>query len=193
MFADRYDTTRVDSVENNPHLTSSAMKEYAYIHEEGQLPELFNNIPFLESFRGQQLDDILYSSYFLECEPGDIIIEEGQQDSRIFILLTGEAEVKKKDEVVARIEKSGEVFGEMAILHDERRYATVVATSPVLCLAIDQKFLNETKPEERKENASYYAAFYGFLSRVLARRLKGVTEQLAKVEHELEELKDEKL
>jgi CRP/FNR family cyclic AMP-dependent transcriptional regulator len=164
------------------------MKEFAYIHEEGKLPALLNNIPFLESFTDGHLNDILYSSYFLQCDRGDVIIEQEAEDSRIFILLAGEADVIKDGEIITTIDRSGEVFGELAIISDERRSATVQAKSDdLLCLVIDQKFLSEIKPEG--QNASYYAAFYGFLCKVLAERLKRNTKHLAEIEREVEELR----
>jgi CRP/FNR family transcriptional regulator, cyclic AMP receptor protein len=163
------------------------MKEFAYIHEEGKLPDLLANVPFFESFTAGHLNDILYSSYFIQCDPGDRIIEQGQDDARIFILLTGEIQVLKDGEVIATINQSGEIFGEIAVLSGQKRVASVVARTPTLCLVIDQQFLHELKPE--KTNASYYAAFYGFLSRVLAERLKSATARLAEVERELDDLK----
>ncbi|MEQ1750318.1 MAG: hypothetical protein ABL974_12900, partial [Prosthecobacter sp.] len=63
------------------------MKEYAYIHEEGRLPEPLTSVPFLNSFSDEQLDDVLNSSSLLQCDKDDIIIKEGTIDSRIYILL----------------------------------------------------------------------------------------------------------
>lgn len=168
-------------------LTHRCMKEFAYIHEEGKLPDLLANIPFFEQFTAGHLNDILYSSYFLQCDPGDRIIEEGQEDQRIFILLAGELDVVKQGEPVGSITKNGEVFGEVAVVSGSPRSATVEARTPALCLVIDQQFLHELKPEET--NTSYYAAFYGFLSRVMAVRLQSVSARLAEVERELEVLK----
>jgi CRP-like cAMP-binding protein len=78
----------------------------------------------------------------------------------------------------------------MSVLGDEKRAASVVARTNTLCLVIDQQFLRELKPEE--DNASYYAAFYGFISRVLAARLKKASELITRLEKELEEVKARK-
>jgi len=163
------------------------MKEFAYIHEEGKLPDLLANIPFFESFTAGHLNDILYSSYFLQCDPGDRVIEQGQEDARIFILLTGQMEAIKDGEAIGWIGNAGEVFGEVAVVSGEKRIASVVATKPSLCLVIDQQFLHELKPE--KTNSSYYAALYGFLSRVLAARVKSCGMRIAELEREVDELK----
>jgi CRP-like cAMP-binding protein len=166
------------------------MKEFAYIHEEGTLPEPLDRIPLFESFQGRHLNDILYSSYFIQADPGDEVIKEDQEDSRIFVLLTGSLEVMKNGEVLATLATAGEIFGELAAVTNEKRTASVVARSNTLCLVIDQQFLREIKPEE--DNASYYAALYGFISRVLADRLKKASVLISKLEKELEEVKRKK-
>jgi len=166
------------------------MKEFAYIHEEGTLPAPLDQIAFFGSFQGRHLNDILYSSYFIQADPGDEVIREGQEDSRIFVLLTGTLEVMKNGEALATLNTAGEIFGELAAVTNEKRTASVVARSNTLCLVIDQQFLREIKPEE--DNASYYAALYGFISRVLAARLKKASVLISRLEKELEETRHNK-
>ena len=166
------------------------MKEFAYIHEEGTLPEPLDRIPFFKSFQGRHLNDILYSSYFIQADVGDEVIRDGQEDSRIFVLLTGALDVVKNGETLAKLDAAGEIFGELAAVTDERRTASVIARSNTLCLVIDQQFLREIKPEE--DNASYYAALYGFISRVLAQRLTKASSLISRLEKELEESKGQK-
>jgi len=165
------------------------MKEYAYIHEEGNLPTALQKLPLLEDFDEKHLNDILYSSYFLECEPDDIFIEEGSVDSRIFVLLTGEVRVEKNSEKIASFNTPGDLFGEIAAFNEESRSASVIADQHSLLLVVDQKFLQEIKPVE--ENGAFYAAVYGFLAKIMATRLKRTSEELARVEKELEDLKAE--
>ena len=49
----------------------------------------------------EQLDEVLSSSSFLQCDVGDAIIKEGTIDSRIYILLSGELEVRVSGKKVA--------------------------------------------------------------------------------------------
>lgn len=163
------------------------MKEYAFIHEHGQVPESLRTVPFLESFSDEQLDDVLNSSSYIQCEPEDVIIEEGAVDSRIYILLSGTVEVRKEGKTLATIKRPGEVFGELAVVNDDRRSASVVASKPAVCLAVDQKFLQDVKP--REEFPAFYAALYEFIARVTAGRLQATSRRLAEVEKELRELK----
>ncbi len=164
------------------------MKEFAFIHEDGKLPPALDGVDFLKSFSVDQIDDILHSSNIVECEAGDTIVEEGKPSSRIYILLTGKLEVRKEGELLATFDKTGDIFGELGVVNKEARSASVVATTQSYCLAIDQEFLKEIKPEA--QNPSYYAALYGFLARVLAGRLKATSRELAQVEKRLEETEE---
>jgi len=163
------------------------MKEFAYIPDEGQVPAALRAVPFLNSFSDDQLDDVLSSSNLIQCDPGDTIIKEGTIDSRIYILLSGTLDVCVGTKRVASITRAGEVFGELALVNQDKRIASVIAPERAACLAIDQKFLQDIHP--REEDPSFHAALYEFVARVIARKLDLTSRRLATVEKELRELK----
>ncbi len=159
------------------------MKEFAYIPEEGALPAALQAVPFFSSFTEEQLDDVLNSSALLQCDVGDAIIKEGTIDSRFYILLSGQLEVRVGGKHVASIARSGEVFGELALVNHDKRLASVVAASKAVCLAVDQKFLQDIHP--REEDPSFYASLYEFVARLIAKKLDSTSRRLAEVEKEL--------
>lgn len=163
------------------------MKEFAYIHEEGQLPVHLKAVPFLNSFSDDQLDEVLNSSSLIEAEDGDVIIREGSIDSRIYVLLNGTLDVCVGGKKVASITRPGEVFGELAIVNQDKRLASVLAAGHAVCLAVDQKFLQDLHP--REEDPAFHAALYEFVARVIARKLDATSRRLADAERELRELK----
>ncbi len=163
------------------------MKEFAYIHDEGNVPAALQAVPFLNSFSDEQLEDVLNSSSLLECEIGDSIIEEGTIDSRFYVLLSGQLEVRIGGKVVAAITRSGEVFGELALVNHDKRLASVVASSRSVCLAVDQKFLQDIHP--REEDPAFHAALFEFVARLIAKKLDSTSRRLATVEKELRDLK----
>ena len=154
------------------------MKEFAYIHDVEKLPKLLKNVSLLKAFNRRHLEEILFSSCYAEYEPGEKIMTEGTEGNRIYVLLRGKLNVTKNGKQIATFERSWEVFGEMALLGIERRTASVTARTKVVCLAIDQRFLNEIASPDLE--APYYAALYGFLCRVLAERLQRATASLAR-------------
>ncbi|MEZ0387834.1 MAG: cyclic nucleotide-binding domain-containing protein [Verrucomicrobium sp.] len=163
------------------------MKEFAFIHEHGQVPDSLRSVPFLGSFSEEQLDDVLNSSSYIQCEIGDPIIQEGAVDSRIYILLSGAMDVCKDGKTLATISRTGEVFGELARVNEDKRSATVVASKPSVCLAVDQKFLQDIKP--REEYPAFYASLYEFIARVTATRLQATSRRLSELELEVKALR----
>lgn len=163
------------------------MKEFAYIHDSKQGSPV-KTVPALASFNEEQLDEVLNSSSLLQCEPGDVIIKEGSIDSRIYILLSGELEVRVGDKRVAAIARSGEVFGELALVNQDKRLASVIASTRAVCLAVDQKFLQDIHP--REEDPDFHASLYEFVARLVVRKLEATSRRLAEVEKELRLLRE---
>jgi serine/threonine-protein kinase len=78
---------------------------------------------------------------------GEHIIREGEQGDAAYILVEGRCEVRKEDggtlgPALKTIEP-GEVFGEMAILTEGARTASVVATQPTTVLVVTSQVLEQ--------------------------------------------------
>ena len=87
------------------------VQEYAYIHDEDDIPSSLLEVPFLEAFSKEHLDQVLHASAFIEYDPEDVVIEEGEDASRIFILLAGEVAVVKGGRRIVSMNQSGDIFG----------------------------------------------------------------------------------
>jgi len=85
----------------------------------------------------------------LELDPGDILIEEGTLPYEIFVLEEGTVEVVRGDERIATL-GAGDVVGEMGLMHQERRGATVRALTEVRAVALHADEL-EAMTEEMPE------------------------------------------
>lgn len=76
---------------------------------------------------------------------GDLVIEEGSPGSELFVLLDGEAKVikghRRADERVLATLRPIETIGEMALLTDRPRSATVVATATCRLLTLTRQGL----------------------------------------------------
>lgn len=66
---------------------------------------------------------------------GQHMVTQGQVGNGLYMLVSGTAEVRRGDEVIAVLEPM-DVFGELAVLDQKPRDATVVALGPVTALAL---------------------------------------------------------
>jgi CRP/FNR family cyclic AMP-dependent transcriptional regulator len=80
--------------------------------------------------------------------PGEILIHEGLQPDKLYVLVEGQVEVVRRDALVTLVDEPGSVFGEMSVLLDQPSSATVKALSAVRAHVINDaiKFL-EDHPE----------------------------------------------
>ncbi len=106
-------------------------------------------------------------------EAGDMVVEEGDMSTQMFVVIAGELEVIKKGEsggdVRVAVLGPSDWFGEMSIIDVQPRSASVRAVAPTLVLSITA---------EHVENLLYrrdlkdYALFVMNIARELSRRLR---------------------
>ncbi|CDR44283.1 CYFA0S14e01640g1_1 [Cyberlindnera fabianii] len=82
----------------------------------------------LSSYERSKLADALETESY---KPGEVIIKEGEVGENFYLIENGEAEVSKSAEGVLTKLKRGDYFGEVALLNDTPRQASVIATTAV--------------------------------------------------------------
>lgn len=87
----------------------------------------------------------------IEFAPGEDVIVQGQRGDRFFLIESGEVEVFENGEF-RRKEGPGESFGEIALLHDVARTATVRTTEPTRLLALDREQFLTAVTGHRRSN-----------------------------------------
>jgi CRP-like cAMP-binding protein len=74
----------------------------------------------------------------IEVEPGRVLAAQGEPGREFIFVLSGDAEVRRDGEFV--VERStGDFFGEISLLLDTPRTASVVATTPMTIGVIDSR------------------------------------------------------
>lgn len=68
---------------------------------------------------------------------GTVLIREGGEERRLYVLIDGQVEVLRKDTQVSYIDEPGSLFGEMSVLLEMPYSATVTALSDVRAYVID--------------------------------------------------------
>jgi CRP/FNR family cyclic AMP-dependent transcriptional regulator len=82
----------------------------------------------------------------VRAAPGDLLIEQGTMPYELFIIEEGSVDVVRDDEPLATL-GAGDVVGEIALMAQRRRMASVVARSDVRALALSVEALQEITAE----------------------------------------------
>jgi CRP/FNR family transcriptional regulator, cyclic AMP receptor protein len=74
----------------------------------------------------------------LQLAPGDFLFREGEKGEKMYVLLEGEMEILLGDFVLETV-RQGVLIGEMALIDDSPRTASVVAKTPCRLAEIDRR------------------------------------------------------
>jgi CRP-like cAMP-binding protein len=69
---------------------------------------------------------------------GDTIFREGEQGDQFYVVVRGQVEIRSGDRRLEILSRNG-IFGEMALIDDSPRSATVVALTDVTVAAMKEK------------------------------------------------------
>ena len=101
------------------------------------IPNAFPGISQLE------IDELVSRAVVGNYSEGTILCQEGADETKFYILLDGKVDVTKTinnfEQRYLKSLSAGDFFGEMALIHNVPRAATVVAASPVTVLEIDKE------------------------------------------------------
>ena len=145
-------------------------------------------LPSLALFKQEHLRRIMSVSKVRSYEPEEYIIKQGQFDCWIYIIISGAVRVEREGKEVARLQRIGDIFGEMGVISGEARSADVIADKATTCLAMDGSVFDR---HGDNESLSMGLLFYRLFSEVLAMRLRESNEELVRTKEELAALKSQ--
>jgi CRP-like cAMP-binding protein len=110
---------------------------------------LIGNVPFFNGLDEKKRKSIASQGKELSYKAGDTIVDDGTMGVGFYLILDGKAEVRKKEKVLASLQK-GQFFGEMSLIDEQPRSADVVAVAPTKCWALSSwafSSIVKTNPE----------------------------------------------
>ncbi len=121
----------------------SALTEAAEVREELRAFAARRGSAFLDELPPEALDALARYGTVLDVAAGVEVCREGLAEREVYLNLSGEFEVSRGDQSLARL-GAGALFGEMAALDDSGlRTADVRAVTPARVLVLRRKFLRE--------------------------------------------------
>jgi CRP-like cAMP-binding protein len=88
------------------------------------------DVPFFSKLRKKELEMIAKHADEVDVPAGKALTKQGDLGDSFFVIEAGTADVVRDGERINEL-GPGDFFGEMALLEDERRNATVTATTPM--------------------------------------------------------------
>jgi CRP/FNR family transcriptional regulator, cyclic AMP receptor protein len=97
--------------------------------------ELIKEVPLFRSLGKAQLAQVASIADEIDLPEGRVLTREGERGREFFVLIDGEVEVRRNGRKV-RTMGSGDFLGELALISDRPRTATVTATKPLRVLVV---------------------------------------------------------
>ncbi len=110
------------------------------------------DVSFFSSISEQDLAAVAEQADEVSVTAGSVLAREGDVGDKFFVIESGTAEVTRGGEPVAKL-GAGDFFGEIALIREERRTATVTATSPMVLIVMTGssfRSLDSSIPELRE-------------------------------------------
>lgn len=102
------------------------------------IDERLAEVPLFKGLAKKHLRQISTLATQIDGKEGKVLTKEGEIGNEFIIVLEGEVEVREGDKVVAT-RGAGDYIGEIALLDNRPRTATVVAKTPVVIEVIGRR------------------------------------------------------
>ena len=172
--------------------TKSLWKDFSrelLTHQSKSVIDILKNIPLLSQLNKRELKIISKFAYERTFEINEFVFEAGQPGAAMFIIKEGEVKIVKLNELKEFLEiailRSGDIFGELALLDSSPRSASALVSKPTKALAIFREDLNNLL----KIHPEIGGKIMMHLAIITGQRLKTTTTHLVQLENEYNKLK----
>jgi CRP-like cAMP-binding protein len=100
--------------------------------------ELIRKAPLFSNCSKRELAEIASLADEIDFPEGKTLIKEGERGREFFVLIEGTVDVRQKGRKL-NLRGEADCFGEMALILDAPRMATVTTTSPVRALVLTDR------------------------------------------------------
>lgn len=129
--------------------------------------KLIERVQVFHGLTGDELLHLLEAAEKCTFDEGETIVREGSTGARLYVIIDGAATVSKAGTELARL-YPGDAFGEMSLVDQELRSASVIATNPCVLLRLSEKVCMQQPATSAK--------IYRNIAYIISRRLRDMDE-----------------
>ena len=110
--------------------------------------DMLKKVPMFSNLSNRQLIEIAKHAQQVSVRAGEVLAKQRSRGWEFFIIVAGKAQVQKDGKAIRKL-TSGDFFGEIALIDQEPRTATVIADTDMTLLVVDTRsfsHLLETTP-----------------------------------------------
>lgn len=150
---------------------------------------LVKGCPLFHEIYDEEVEKVLKDCLVASYEVGDKIVTQGEEGTDIFVILTGEADIKVtkdgKEQFIATIGK-GDLFGEMVLINETTRTADIVCSqrAEVLIMTFENFF------SYFKKNPKVFALMVLNVTRLVTKRLKNSNKTIENLNSKIVDLEN---
>jgi CRP-like cAMP-binding protein len=97
--------------------------------------ERLKHVPFFQGLNRRELAMVAQQADEIDVPEGKVLTRQGEIGHEFFVIEAGTADVEQDGRRIAQM-GPGDFFGELALLAEDRRTATVTATSPMALIVL---------------------------------------------------------
>src|ERR1035437_1625966 len=117
-------------------MSSAALKRDQYLNE---VIALFKAFPLLEGFPDHLVAELANASEIISLPANSQILKQGQINDHLFFLIDGQVGVYVDGGRVSKMQRRGDLLGEMSVISNKTVGATLLSESAVTLIRVDSK------------------------------------------------------